>query len=90
MTNPGVFGSLFGTPIINQPQVAIIGIGTIEKRPVVIRDPDGNDALAIKTMCYLSITYDHRLVDGADADRFMIDVKKVIEEDSWSELKATY
>ena len=90
VTNPGVFGSLFGTPIINQPQVAIIGIGTIEKRPVVIRDPDGNDALAIKTMCYLSITYDHRLVDGADADRFMIDVKKVIEEDSWSELESYY
>jgi len=86
VTNPGVFGSLFGTPIINQPQVAIIGIGAIEKRPVVIQDPAGNDALAIKTMCYLSITYDHRLVDGADADRFMIDVKKVIEEDSWSEL----
>jgi 2-oxoglutarate dehydrogenase E2 component (dihydrolipoamide succinyltransferase) len=88
VTNPGVFGSLFGTPIINQPQVAIIGIGAIEKRPVVIRDPVGNDALAIKTMCYLSITYDHRLVDGADADRFMIDVKKVIEEDSWSELES--
>ncbi len=88
VTNPGVFGSLFGTPIINQPQVAIIGIGAIEKRPVVIQDPAGNDALAIKTMCYLSITYDHRLVDGADADRFMIDVKKVIEEDSWSELES--
>ena len=88
VTNPGVFGSLFGTPIINQPQVAIVGVGAIEKRPVVIRDPDGNDALAIKTMCYLSITYDHRLVDGADADRFMIDVKKVIEEDSWSELES--
>jgi 2-oxoglutarate dehydrogenase E2 component (dihydrolipoamide succinyltransferase) len=86
VTNPGVFGSLFGTPIINQPQVAIIGIGTIEKRPIVITDAAGNDALAIKTMCYLSITYDHRLVDGADADRFMIDVQKVIEEDSWSEL----
>ena len=52
VTNPGVFGSLFGTPIINQPQVAILGIGTIEKRPVVIRRPDGNDAIAIRTMCY--------------------------------------
>jgi 2-oxoglutarate dehydrogenase dihydrolipoamide succinyltransferase (E2 component) len=88
ITNPGVFGSLFGTPIINQPQVAILGVGTIEKRPVVIEDENGNDAIAIKTMCYLAITYDHRLVDGADADRFMIDVKKVLEEDPWTELEA--
>jgi pyruvate dehydrogenase E2 component (dihydrolipoamide acetyltransferase) len=88
VTNPGVFGSLFGTPIINQPQVAILGVGTIEKRPIVVTDEDGNDAIVIKTMCYLSITYDHRLVDGADADRFMIDVKKVIEEDTWTELEA--
>ena len=88
VTNPGVFGSLFGTPVINQPQVAILGIGTIEKRPVVVEDENGNDAIAIKTMCYLAITYDHRLVDGADADRFMIDVKKVLEEDTWTELEA--
>ncbi len=66
--------------------MAIVGVGAIEKRPVVVTDRDGNDAIVIKTMCYLSITYDHRLVDGADADRFMIDVKKVLEEDSWSEL----
>src|SRR3954453_23011781 len=88
ITTPGVFGSLFGTPIINQPQVAILGIGTIEKRPIVVEDEDGNDAIVIKTMSYLAITYDHRLVDGADADRFMIDVKKVIEEDTWTELDA--
>ena len=88
VTNPGVFGSLFGTPVINQPQVAILGVGTIEKRPVVIEDENGNDAIAIKTMSYFAITYDHRLVDGADADRFMIDVKKVIEEDTWTELEA--
>ncbi|MEA2561137.1 MAG: hypothetical protein QOH06_2641 [Acidobacteriota bacterium] len=88
ITNPGVFGSLFGTPVINQPQVAILGVGTIEKRPIVVEDENGNDALAIKTMSYLSITYDHRLVDGADADRFMIDVKKVIEQDTWTELEA--
>ncbi len=88
VTNPGVFGSLFGTPVINQPQVAILGVGTIEKRPIVVEDENGNDALAIKTMSYLSITYDHRLVDGADADRFMIDVKKVLEEDTWTELEA--
>jgi pyruvate dehydrogenase E2 component (dihydrolipoamide acetyltransferase) len=86
ITNPGVFGSLFGTPIINQPQVAILGIGTIEKRPVVVSDVDGNDTIAIKMMSYFGITYDHRLVDGADADHFMNDVKKGLIEDSWSEL----
>ncbi|HEV7505772.1 MAG TPA: dihydrolipoamide acetyltransferase family protein [Thermoanaerobaculia bacterium] len=88
ITNPGVFGSLFGTPIINQPQVAILGIGAVEKRPIVVEDADGNDAIVIKTMSYLAITYDHRLVDGADADRFMIDVKKVIEQDTWTELES--
>jgi 2-oxoglutarate dehydrogenase E2 component (dihydrolipoamide succinyltransferase) len=75
VTNPGVFGSLFGTPIINQPQVAILDIGTIEKRPVV-RD----DAIAIRTMCYLALTFDHRLVDGSDADRFMAHVKQTLQE----------
>jgi pyruvate dehydrogenase E2 component (dihydrolipoamide acetyltransferase) len=75
VTNPGVFGSLFGTPIINQPQVAILGIGTIEKRPVV-RD----DAIAIRTMAYFALTFDHRLVDGADADRFMAHVKTTLQE----------
>jgi pyruvate dehydrogenase E2 component (dihydrolipoamide acetyltransferase) len=88
VTNPGVFGSLFGTPVINQPQVAILGIGAIEKRPIVIEDEDGNDAIVIKTMSYFSISYDHRLVDGADADRFMIDLKKVLEQDTWTELEA--
>jgi 2-oxoglutarate dehydrogenase E2 component (dihydrolipoamide succinyltransferase) len=88
VTNPGVFGSLFGTPVINQPQVAILGVGTIEKRPIVVEDEDGNDSIVIKTMSYFAITYDHRLVDGADADRFMIDVKKVIEQDTWTELEA--
>jgi 2-oxoglutarate dehydrogenase E2 component (dihydrolipoamide succinyltransferase) len=76
ITNPGVFGSLFGTPIINQPQVAILGIGAVEKRPVVVEDEDGNDSIAIKTMAYFGISYDHRLVDGADADHFMNAVKK--------------
>jgi len=75
ITNPGVFGSLFGTPIINQPQVAILGVGTIEKRPVV-RD----DAIAIRTMCYFCLSFDHRLVDGADADRFMAHLKKELQE----------
>jgi pyruvate dehydrogenase E2 component (dihydrolipoyllysine-residue acetyltransferase) len=75
VTNPGVFGSLFGTPIINQPQVGILGLGTIEKRPVV-RD----DAIAIRTMCYVCLTFDHRIVDGADADRFMQTLKKGLQE----------
>jgi 2-oxoglutarate dehydrogenase E2 component (dihydrolipoamide succinyltransferase) len=75
ITNPGVFGSLFGTPIINQPQVAILDVGTIEKRPVV-RD----DAIAIRTMAYFCLTFDHRIVDGSDADRFMAHVKKTLQE----------
>ena len=87
ITNPGVFGSLFGTPVINQPQVAILGIGTIEKRPVVVTDADGVDSLSIRTMSYFGITYDHRLVDGADADHFMNDVKKVLEHGDWPELQ---
>ena len=87
VTNPGVFGSLFGTPIINQPQVAIMGIGAIEKRPMVMTDADGADTIAIRTMSYFGITYDHRLVDGADADHFMNDVKKVIEQGDWPELQ---
>jgi 2-oxoglutarate dehydrogenase E2 component (dihydrolipoamide succinyltransferase) len=88
ITNPGVFGSLWGTPVINQPQVAILGVGAVEKRPIVETDEDGVDSIAIKTMCYLAITYDHRLVDGADADRFMIEVKKTLETDPWTELDA--
>jgi 2-oxoglutarate dehydrogenase E2 component (dihydrolipoamide succinyltransferase) len=88
VTNPGVFGSLFGTPVINQPQVAILGIGTIEKRPIVLTDSLGNDMIAIRTMSYFAITYDHRLVDGADADHFMNDVKKTLQEESWSELSS--
>ena len=86
ITNPGVYGSLFGTPVINQPQVAILGIGTIEKRAVVVTDEYGNDSLAIRTMCYLAITFDHRLIDGADADHFMVDVKTTLEEGDWDEL----
>jgi len=78
ITNPGVFGSLFGTPIINQPQVAILCIGAITKRPVVI-----NDAIAIRSMAYLSLTFDHRLIDGAVADRFMSSIKRKLED--WEE-----
>ncbi len=88
VTNPGVFGTLFGTPIINQPQVAILGLGTIEKRAVVVTDGDENDTIVIKPMSYFAITYDHRLVDGADADQFMNHIKRTLLEESWSELDA--
>jgi len=74
ITNPGQFGAQFGMPIINQPQVAILGVGTIEKRPVVV-----NDAIGIRTMAYFTLGYDHRLVDGAVADQFMADVKEQLE-----------
>jgi len=80
VTNPGVFGSLFGTPIIPQPQVAILGVGTIEKRPVVVSDEAGNDALGVRTVGYLALSFDHRLIDGADADKFMASVKKILEK----------
>ena len=80
VTNPGVFGSLFGTPIIPQPQVAILGVGTIEKRPVVVADENGNDALGIRTVGFLALSFDHRLIDGADADRFLATVKKTLEK----------
>jgi pyruvate dehydrogenase E2 component (dihydrolipoamide acetyltransferase) len=79
ITNPGVFGSLIGTPIINQPQVAILCLGAIEKRPKVVTGPDGEDTIAIRTCSYLSLSFDHRIVDGADADRFMSFVKKSLE-----------
>jgi 2-oxoglutarate dehydrogenase E2 component (dihydrolipoamide succinyltransferase) len=79
ITNPGVFGSYIGAPIINQPQVAILGVGAIEKRPQVITLDDGQDVIAIRTMGMLSLSYDHRVVDGANADRFMADVKRDLE-----------
>ena len=80
ITNPGGFGSFAGAPIINQPQVAILGIGAIEKRPKVMTLDDGQDAIAIRTMGMLTMSYDHRIVDGADADRFMADVKRDLEQ----------
>jgi 2-oxoglutarate dehydrogenase E2 component (dihydrolipoamide succinyltransferase) len=79
ITNPGVFGSLAGLPIINQPQVAILGVGTIEKRPAVITLPDGTDTIAPRLKGHLTMSFDHRVVDGADADRFLADVKKMLE-----------
>jgi 2-oxoglutarate dehydrogenase E2 component (dihydrolipoamide succinyltransferase) len=78
LTNPGPYGSLFGTPIINQPQVAILGVGGIHKRPIVV-----NDAIAVRSMVYLALSFDHRLVDGALADQFMAEVKRRLE--GWDE-----
>src|SRR6266853_1606110 len=80
ITNPGVFGSFAGAPIINQPQLAILGVGAIEKRPKVVQLPDGSDSIAIRTMGMLTMSYDHRVVDGADADKFLADVKKLLQE----------
>lgn len=79
ITNPGVFGGLYGTPIINQPQVAILCVGTIEKRPRVFTSPEGDDYIAIRQMAYFALTYDHRIVDGADAERFLSYMKRYLE-----------
>jgi pyruvate dehydrogenase E2 component (dihydrolipoamide acetyltransferase) len=79
ITNPGIYGGLFGTPIINQPQVAILGVGGVKKRPVVITTDEG-DSIAIRSICILALTFDHRLIDGAVADQFMARVREVIEE----------
>jgi pyruvate dehydrogenase E2 component (dihydrolipoamide acetyltransferase) len=79
ITNPGVFGGLFGTPIINQPQVAILCVGTIEKRAKVLTTPDGDDYIAVRSMAYFALTYDHRIVDGSDAEKFLSFMKKYLE-----------
>ena len=81
VTNPGIYGPMLNFPVINQPQVAIMGVGAVEKRPVVV-----DDALAIRTRCYMSLSFDHRLIDGAVADQFMGRVKKSIEEFDENEL----
>ena len=83
ITNPGIYGPLFGTPIINQPQVAILGIGGIFKTPVVKTDPEGNDYFAVAHIMHVSLGYDHRVVDGAVADQFLAVVKKKLE--GWDE-----
>jgi len=80
LTNTGSRGALFDTPIINQPQVAILGTGTVVKRPVVVEDPTLGEVIAVRSMAYLALTYDHRLVDGADAARFLITVTNRLEE----------
>ena len=79
ITNPGVFGSVMGTPVIPQPTVAILCLGTIEKRPKVMTGPDGEDTIAIRTCAYFSLSFDHRIVDGSDADQFMAFIKKQLE-----------
>jgi 2-oxoglutarate dehydrogenase E2 component (dihydrolipoamide succinyltransferase) len=84
ITNPGVFGGLYGTPIINQPQVAILCVGTIEKRAKVITSPEGDDFIAIRSMAYFALTYDHRIVDGADAERFLSFLKETLENGQFS------
>jgi 2-oxoglutarate dehydrogenase E2 component (dihydrolipoamide succinyltransferase) len=84
ITNPGVFGGLFGTPIINQPQVAILCVGTIEKRPKVFTSPEGDDYIAIRSLAYFALTYDHRIVDGADAEKFLSYMKEFLENSTFS------
>jgi pyruvate dehydrogenase E2 component (dihydrolipoamide acetyltransferase) len=84
ITNPGVFGGLFGTPIINQPQLAILGVGKIEKRPKVMTSADGDDFLAIRWMAYFALSFDHRVIDGADAERFLAFVKEQLESGDFS------
>jgi 2-oxoglutarate dehydrogenase E2 component (dihydrolipoamide succinyltransferase) len=79
LTNTGSRGALFDTPIINQPQVAILGTGSVVKRPVVVQDPDLGEVIAVRSMVYLALTYDHRIVDGADAARFLTTVRERLE-----------
>jgi pyruvate dehydrogenase E2 component (dihydrolipoyllysine-residue acetyltransferase) len=83
ITNPGQFGAVFGLPIINQPNVAIMGVGGISKQPLVITDKDGTDSIAIRSVVHLTLGYDHRIIDGAVADQFMVVVKKTLE--NWTE-----
>ena len=83
ITNPGQFGAVFGLPIINQPNAAILGVGGITKTPLVVTDADGNDSIAIRSVVHLTLGYDHRLIDGAVADQFMALLKKTLE--NWSE-----
>ena len=80
VTNTGSRGALFDTPIINQPQVAILGTGAVVKRPIVVTDASGQDVIAIRSMVYLALSYDHRLVDGADAARFLGTMKARLED----------
>ena len=80
LTNTGSRGALFDTPIINQPQVGILGTGTVVKRPAVVDDPELGEVIAVRSMIYLALSYDHRIVDGADAARFLTTIKERLEE----------
>jgi len=83
ITNPGIFGEQFGTPIINQPESAILGVGGLFKEPAVITDDTGTDSIAIRHMIHLTLGFDHRIIDGADAGKFMAEMKKNLE--TWNE-----
>jgi 2-oxoglutarate dehydrogenase E2 component (dihydrolipoamide succinyltransferase) len=80
LTNTGSRGALFDTPIINQPQVAILGTGAVVKKPAVVADADGNEVIGVRSTVYMALSYDHRIVDGADAARFLYDYKLRLEE----------
>ena len=80
ITNTGSRGALFDTPVVNYPEEAILGLGTIVRRPMVVKDSDGNDTIAVRSLCYLALSYDHRLIDGADAARYLSTVKNRLEE----------
>jgi 2-oxoglutarate dehydrogenase E2 component (dihydrolipoamide succinyltransferase) len=84
ITNPGVFGGLFGTPIINQPQLAILGVGKIEKRTKVLTTPEGDDYVAIRWLAYFALSFDHRVIDGSDAERFLAYLKEQLEAGEFS------
>jgi 2-oxoglutarate dehydrogenase E2 component (dihydrolipoamide succinyltransferase) len=84
ITNPGVFGGLFGTPIINQPQLAILGVGKIEKRPKVMTTEEGDDFIGVRWMAYFALSFDHRVIDGADAERFLAFIKEQLESGDFS------
>ncbi len=84
ITNPGPYGGLYGLPIINQPNVAILSTGGIQRRPVVVSDADGNEGIGIRDMAYLALSFDHRLIDGATADQFMAHLKSVLEAGSFT------
>ncbi|HEX7362142.1 MAG TPA: 2-oxo acid dehydrogenase subunit E2, partial [Bryobacteraceae bacterium] len=83
ITNPGIFGEEFGTPVINQPQSAILGVGGLTKEPAVVTGPDGTDSIAIRYFLHLTLGFDHRIIDGADAGKFLAEMKKFLE--NWSE-----
>lgn len=83
ITNPGSYGQMFGLPIIMQPQVAIMGVGSIKKTPIVVSDASGMDSIAIRSICHLALGYDHRVIDGAIADQYLRDVAKYLE--NWNE-----